>query len=33
MTTENGGLSQRGRFINRRQQYYNVRVGLGLNGG
>nr|DAQ35912.1 MAG TPA: hypothetical protein [Caudoviricetes sp.] len=33
MTTETGGLSQNGRFINRRQQYYNVRVGLGMSGG
>lgn len=28
-----GKLSQGGRFINRRQQYYNIRVGLGLSGG
>nr|DAV22746.1 MAG TPA: hypothetical protein [Caudoviricetes sp.] len=33
MTTENGGLSQGGRFITRRQQYYNVRTGLDMSGG
>lgn len=33
LTKEGGGLSQGGRFISRRQQYYNVRVGLGLSGG
>ena len=31
--SSSGKLSQGGRFINRRQQYYNVRVGLGLSGG
>lgn len=28
-----GRTAQGGRFISRRQQYYNVRVGLGLSGG
>ena len=26
-------LSNGGRYIKRRQTYYNVRVGLGLSGG
>ena len=30
---DTGKLSQKGRYISRRQQYYNVRVGLGLAGG
>ena len=28
-----GRTSQGGRFITRRQQYYNVRKGLGMSGG
>ena len=33
LTRPEGGLSQGGRYISRRQQYYNVRTGLGLSGG
>lgn len=28
-----GKTSHGGRYISRRQQYYNVRVGFGLSGG
>lgn len=28
-----GKTSHGGRFISRRQQYYNIRVALGLSGG
>nr|DAH02489.1 MAG TPA: hypothetical protein [Caudoviricetes sp.]DAJ55638.1 MAG TPA: hypothetical protein [Caudoviricetes sp.]DAM72521.1 MAG TPA: hypothetical protein [Caudoviricetes sp.]DAZ04589.1 MAG TPA: hypothetical protein [Caudoviricetes sp.] len=34
MTDPNTGrTSQGGRYITRRQQYYNVRTGLGMSGG
>ena len=33
LTTANGKTSQGGKFISRRQQYGNVRRGLGLSGG
>jgi len=33
-STESGGkLSKGGRYVSRRQKYYQVRVGLGLAGG
>ena len=32
-TSSGGPLSHNGRYVSRRQQYYDVRVALGLAGG
>ena len=31
--SQRGGASRGGRMISRRQQYYDIRVGMGLSGG
>ena len=33
-SVESGGkIGREGKFINRRQRYYDMRVAMGLNGG